>query len=168
MPSKKQKKASRKNIVAAQKRWQSMTHFHRALAQPQGRARLKPGSTGKGEFYHIVVRPKEEFTSFRNQDVGKKGHLERLAGRRSSGSWATQTWLIGKTDATVKNGKLIAKSPAAKKLFATLGSVPSWVKGDIFQAKDRRNIPEKDKPTLAQRRAQAKNIKKAQAARRRR
>ncbi|KKW35696.1 hypothetical protein A2852_00360 [Candidatus Adlerbacteria bacterium RIFCSPHIGHO2_01_FULL_54_23] len=51
--------------------------------------RKLPGTTGKGKFYRIEVRPKGDFFSFRNQDVGKKGGLERLAGRRSSGSWDT-------------------------------------------------------------------------------
>jgi hypothetical protein len=38
--------------------------------------------------------------------------------------------------------------------------------GDRFQAKPRPNVPEEEKPTPAQRRAQRQNIKKAQAARR--
>jgi hypothetical protein len=42
------------------------------------------------------------------------------------------------------------------------------VDGDRFHARPRRNIPEADKPTPAMRKAQAANIKKAQAAVRRR
>jgi hypothetical protein len=38
------------------------------------------------------------------------------------------------------------------------------VAGDRFKAKPRRDIPEEEKPTPAMRRAQAANIKKAQAA----
>jgi hypothetical protein len=45
-----------------------------------------------------------------------------------------------------------------------LGSEPIHVKGDIFEAKPRPNIPEAEKPTTAQRSAQMCNIKKAQAA----
>jgi hypothetical protein len=40
----------------------------------------------------IEVRPKSEFTSFRNHDIGEEGYLIRLVGRRSSGSWDTQAW----------------------------------------------------------------------------
>jgi len=46
-----------------------------------------------------------------------------------------------------------------------LGSKPKHVKGDIFEAKDKPNVPEKKKPTEAQKKAWAENIKKAQAAR---
>jgi len=42
------------------------------------------------------------------------------------------------------------------------------LKGDIFFAKPRQNIPEAEKPTARQRQAYRKNIKKAQRARRRR
>jgi hypothetical protein len=40
------------------------------------------------------------------------------------------------------------------------------VKGDIFEAKDRLNVPESKKPTQAQQRARLENVKKAQQARR--
>jgi hypothetical protein len=36
----------------------------------------------------------------------------------------------------------------------------------VFEAKDRPNVPESEKPTDAQKRARVKNIKKAQQARR--
>lgn len=119
------------------------------------------------KFYRIIVRPKGEFTSFRNQDVGKKGGLERLAGHRRSGSWDTTAWLVSKDDAHVRGGKLIITDPKIKLAIAkgTSGAIVH-VKDDIFHAHPRKNIPEKSKPTLAMRKAEAKNIKKAQAARR--
>jgi hypothetical protein len=40
------------------------------------------------------------------------------------------------------------------------------VAGDVFAAKDRPNILEREKPTAARQRARTENIKKAQAARR--
>lgn len=165
MATKKQQAAARENIKKAQAKWQSMTKRQHSLAQPEGRKRAKPGTTGEGEYYRIVVRPKEDFTTFRNQDVGEPGGLERISGRRSSGSWATQAWLINKEDAHIEGTTLVPDSDAAKKLLKTLGSMPVHEKGDIFTAKDRRNIPEKDKPTAAQRKAQKENIKKAQVAR---
>ncbi len=101
MASNKQKEAAKQNIKKAQQRWQGMTSRQRALAQPEGRKRAKPGTKGEGDYYRIVVRPKEEFTTFRYHDVGDKGHIIRLAGKRSSGSWDTQAWLISKGDAHV-------------------------------------------------------------------
>jgi hypothetical protein len=167
MATERQRAAARRNIRKAQAVWQGMTGRQHALAQPEGRRRARPGSKGGGAYYHIVVRPKHLFTSFRYQDVGEKGHLQRLSGHRSSGSWSTHAWLIAKEDAHIaEDGRLVPDSDDARELLKTLASPPQHEKGDIFTAKDRRNVPEDEKPTVAQRRAQSANIKKAQAARR--
>jgi len=165
MATKNQRTAAKANIKKAQQRWQSMTSRQRALAQPEGHQRAKPGTTGEGDYFRIVVRGKDEFTTFRYHDVGEKGHIQRLAGKRSSGSWDTQSWLISKADAHLEGDRLVPDSEDAKKLLATLGSKPRHIKGDVFEAKDRPNVPEKDKPTEAQTRARLANIKKAQQAR---
>lgn len=165
MATTKQIAAARQNIKKAQAAWQGMSKRQHSLAQPQGRSRARPGTRATGDYYRIEVRPKAEFVTFRNQDVGKPGGLERLAGKRSSGSWATQAWLVSKDDAHRDGDKLVADSQDAKNLLSKLGSEPVHQKGDIFTAKDRRNVPERDKPTAAQKTARAKNIKKAQAAR---
>ena len=47
----------------------------------QSPKRQKPGSTGEGEYYHIEVLPKTGFVAFRTQDVGKSGHIQRVAGK---------------------------------------------------------------------------------------
>jgi len=165
MATEKQRAAARRNIKKAQAAWQSMSHTQHARSQPQGRGRMKPGTGGGGEYYRIVVRPKEEFVTFRTQDVGGPGHIERLAGKRQSGSWDTQAWLVSKQDAHVEGDRLVPDTTDARNLFAKLGSEPTHVKGDVFRAKDRPNVPEREKPTAAQRRARMQNIKKAQAAR---
>ena len=166
MASKKQKSAAKRNIKKAQKKWKSMTKAQHARAQPQGRGRKKPGTGGKGKFYRVVVRPKGEFKNFRVQDIGSKGHIERVAGKRANGSWATQAWLIEKTDASVSGGTLVGRTKAAKDLLLKLRRKPKRVKGDVFEAGPRKNVPEKSKPTPAMKRAQKRNIKKAQAVRR--
>jgi hypothetical protein len=51
-------------------------------------------------------------------------------------------------------------------VIEALGPKPKHVKGDIFEAIDRPNIPENKKPTKAQQTARLENIKKAQQARR--
>lgn len=168
MATLKQKEAARENIRKAQRKWQSMTPREHALAQPEGRKRAKPGTKGEGDYFRIVVRPKEEFASFRYQDVGEKGHILRLAGKRSSGSWDTQVWLVSKEDAHVEGEKLVPDTQDARKLIETLGTAPRHVNGDIFEAKDRPNVPERNKPTPAQKRARQGNIQKAQQARRER
>ena len=122
--------------------------------------RKAPGLTGKGRFYRINVRPKGDFTSFRVQDVGKKGGLERLAGHRASGSWDTVTWLVEKKDAKVKNGHLIVTGTKAKSVLKNISGHIYHIKGDIFRAHPRKNVPEAAKPTAAMRRAWRANIKK--------
>lgn len=165
MATMKQRQAARKNIKKAQSRWRSMSSREHAHSQPQGPSRARPGAGG-GKFYRIEVRPKKEFVTFRTQDVGGKGHIERVAGKRESGSWATVAWLVGKEDAHVSGRKLVADSRDAKQLMKRLGSEPVRRSGDRFEAHDRPNVPERAKPTAAQKRARSANIKKAQAARR--
>ena len=133
----------------------------------KGRKRAKPGTKGEGDYFRIVVRPKDEFTTFRYHDVGEKGHILRLAVKRSSGSWDTQVWLISKEDAHLEGDTLVPDTEDARKVIEALGTKPKLVKGDIFEAKDRPNVPERKKPTEAQKRAWMENIKKAQLARRR-
>ncbi len=165
MATEKQTQVAKKNIKKAQARWKSMSSREHSMAQPEGRGRKKPGTTGKGNYYRVEVRPKDEFTTFRTQDVGEQGHLQRVAGKRSSGSWATSTWLISKEDAHVDEGKLVPDTKEAKDLLKKLGTKPVHLSGDRFKAKDRPNVPERAKPTPAQTRARRQNIKKAQAAR---
>lgn len=144
-----------------------MSSRARSRAQPEGRARAKPGAKQSGDFYHVEVRPKSEFETFRTHDVGKAGGIERVAGKRSSGSWSTQKWLIGKKHAHIDDGKLVGDSDDARSVLRRLGARPERVRGDRFKAKPRPNVPEKDKPTPAQQRARRRNIAKAQRARRR-
>jgi len=165
MATEKQRAAARQNIKKAQARWREMSPQQRARTQPQGRSRQKPGSTGKGSYYHVAIRPKTDFVTFRTQDVGEPGHVQRVAGKRSSGSWATVAWLISKEDAHVTKGELRPNTPGAREVLNKLGAKPVQVKGDRFEAKPRPNVPEESKPTSAQSRAQHSNIKKAQAAR---
>ena len=161
-----QKAAAKKNIGKAQTKWKSMTKRQHTLAQPQGRSRVKHGVTGKGKFYRIELRPKGEFKSFRVQDVGKKGGLERLAGKRGSGSWDTVSWLVSKMDARMTaDKKLVITGVKAKSVLKQISGHIHHLKGDIFIAHPK-NVPERMKPTMAQRRAQKTNIKKAQNARR--
>jgi hypothetical protein len=166
MTTEKQRTAAKTNIRKAQAAWQAMSPRQHAIAQPEGRARKKPGTSGEGNYYHVGVRPKKDFVTFRTQDVGEVGHIQRVAGKRSSGSWDTVKWLISKEDAHIEHEELVPDSDEARKILAELGSQPVHVKGDVFEAKPRPNVAEKDKPTPAQKRARSENIKKAQAARR--
>jgi len=161
MTTDKHKETAKENIKKAE-----MTPRKRTAAQPEGRKRAKPGTKGEGAYFRIGVRSKEQFTTFRYHDVGEKGHILRLAGKRSSGSWDTQVWLIGKDDAHIEGDTLVADTDDARSLIEDLGSKPKHVKGDVFEAKDRPNVPESEKPTEAQQKARLENIKKARQTRR--
>jgi hypothetical protein len=167
MTTAKQRTAAKTNIRKAQAAWASMSSRQHAVAQPEGRARKKPGTGGEGNYFHVEVRRSDDFVTFRTQDVGEPGHIQRVAGKRGSGSWDTVKWLISKDDAHVDHGKLVPDSSEAEKVLSELGSQPVHLKGDIYEAKPRPNVAENEKPTPAQKRARSENIKKAQAARRR-
>ena len=127
-------------------------------------SRKKPGSTGRGEYYHIEVRSAGDFVSFQTQDVGRPGHIQRVAGRRPTGYWATVKWLIGKEDAHVQGTQLVADTKDAREVIEQLGSQPVHVVGDRFKARPRGKIPESANATPAPPPARRKNVKKAQAA----
>ena len=137
-----------------------------ATIAPVQHRRAKPGAKGGGRFFHVEVRPSKEFVAFRVQAFGSG--IERVAGRRADGSWDTAAWLIAKDCAHLARGRLVPDSAAAERMLDRLGSVPVHTSGDRFRAKPRRKIPESEKPTPAMRRAQLANIKKAQAALRKR
>jgi hypothetical protein len=96
--------------------------------------RASPGSSGTGRFYHVVIRPKEEFKTFRVQDVGMKGGLERVAGKRADGTWDTEAWLIEKKDAKVVGGKLVITEPKAKSILKQIDGPIRHIEGDIWKA----------------------------------
>jgi hypothetical protein len=144
--------------MATQK--QSQTASKKSASKSQGSRRQKPGSGGQGNYYHIEVRDGGEFETFRTQDVGDPGHVQRVSGKRASGSWATVKWLIGKEDAHVEDGKLVGDTKDAKDLLKKLRTKPVKIRGDRFEAKPRRNVPERSKPTAAQTRAGRQNSKK--------
>ena len=111
---------------------------------------------------------------------GRKGEFKTLPhpGRRrntaaSSASpvaaraahWDTQKWLIGKRHAHIEHGRLVADTDDARQVIdaARLRAAPH--RGRPLPGQAAPNVPEKDKPTPAQKRARRENIKKAQAAR---
>jgi len=106
-----------------------------AQSQTKTTTRRKPGSTGEGDYYHVEVRPKTGFVTFRTQDVGRRGHIQRVAGKKSSGTWETVKWLIAKQDAHVRGDKLVPDTKGAKDLIKELGVQPVHVSGDRFKAR---------------------------------
>lgn len=91
-------------------------------------SRAEAGLRGTGNFYRIEINSKKEFVKFRYQDVGERGHIERLAGQRDNGEWHTHAWLIDKKDAHIENNSLIPDADDAKELFKKqFRSTPNFV-----------------------------------------
>lgn len=99
--------------------------------------RKAPGSSGQGEYYHIELRPDDDFVTYRTQDVGDPGHIQRVAGKREGGSWATVKWLIAKEDAHVEGDRLVGDTSDAKDVLKSLRSRATHKTGDRFEAKVR-------------------------------
>ena len=149
--------------VARQRQSEKQTN---RKAQTKKKTRKAPGSTGQGDYYHVEVRPGEEFVTFQTQDMGRRGHIQRVTGRRLSGYWTTVKWLIGKDDAHIQDEQLIPDTKAAKEVIKELGSQPVHLIGDRFRAKPNPNSSETINPTPSQRQTQRENIKKVQTTRR--
>ncbi len=163
-PTKKQKEAAQENVKKAQRKWKQMSSKERSRRQPEGQKREEPGGGGEGEYFHVEVRSKDDFERFRTHDVGNTGRTQRVAGQRPNGNWATVKWLIRKEDAHTENGKLVGDTDTVRDVLSDLGATPKHRKADKFTAEPRPNVPEKEKPTQAQKRARQQNIKKAQRA----
>lgn len=143
-----------------QKRTDKQNHKKTQVKDP---ARGKPGSSGKGDYYHVEVRPGEKFVSFRTQEVGRRGQIQRVTGQRFSGYWTTVKWLIGKEEAHVQDAKLVPDTKAAKEVIQQLGSQPvHWI-GDRFRAKPDPNAPESTDLTVNRK---GENSRKAPTTRR--
>jgi hypothetical protein len=134
------------------------------MSASRQKTRAKPGSTGKGEYYHIQVLPKADFVTFQTQDMGRRGHIHRVAGQRPSGYWSTVKWLIDKDDAHVQDNRLVADTKAAKDVIKQLGSEPVRMLGDLFKARPRPSFREEARS--ARTRTRSETAKKSQATRR--
>lgn len=166
MSTEKQREAARENIKKAQQAWQDMSSKERSESQAEGRERTKPGRGGEGDYFHIGVRDKNKFKTFRTHDVGDEGGLQRVAGQRESGSWDTVKWLVSKDYAHREGNRLVPDKRAARELFDELGAEPQHVEGDFYAARPRLDAPRKNKPSEAQKRARKENLEKAREARR--
>jgi hypothetical protein len=124
-----------------------------AVQPAEGLKRRRPGTTGEGHYYHIEIRSKRNFQDFRTEDVGRKGHIQRVAGQRANGTWETVKWLIAKTDAHIEDGRLVPESRNARMVFKELASDPVHVKGDRFKTIGRQAAPKKAKPAARRQRA---------------
>jgi hypothetical protein len=129
----------------------------RTTRRAQPKARRRAGS-GRGKFFHIELRPKSDFTEFRTHDVGRKGGIERVAGRRAGGSWSTQKWLIAKNQAHIEGDSLVGDTADARQVLSLLGSHPKRIRADRFGVEGGAQERASARPSQAPRRAGLPNI----------
>lgn len=90
-----------------------------------------------GEYYRIILRPREMFVSFQIHEPDQPNMLLRLSGKRKDGSWSTQAWLINKSGAHVEGDRLVADAEEVKKLLKGLGTNVIQIDEDIFKTEAR-------------------------------
>lgn len=100
--------------------------------------------------------------------MGRPGGIQRVAGKRGSGSWDTQKWLISKDEAHQVRGRLVGDTANARHVLEELGSEPMHVAGDRFKASPRRTAAQSEKPARTTKQTRRSTTRKAQASRRKR
>ena len=94
---------------------------------------MESDSEDRRRTFHIVVKPKGDFVSFRTIELGQG--LERLEGRRPGSppdTWEIVAWLIDKACAHNERGRLVADSAAAQAVLDEVGAL-KHVRGDRFK-----------------------------------
>jgi len=135
------------------------------LTQAGSRAHKSSQNKNTGNYYHIEIRPRADFVAFRTQDVGRRGHIQRVGGQWSTGYWTTVKWLISKEDAHFQAGVLVPDTPAAKEVLDQLGSRPIHMLGDRFKARPQPNVSEPEGPVAASKRKPQAKAKKPRVTR---
>jgi hypothetical protein len=134
MPTHKHKSVFRKNVAAARRAWERVGSPSRARPAAAARARVRANLRTGGDFYHVEVRPKGRFRSFRTEAVGRRAGIECISGRRPDGRWEPQKWLIGKEHAHVEDGVLVPDTADVRRALGALESAPHRVRGDRFKS----------------------------------
>lgn len=73
----------------------------------------------KGQQIRIRMKSPKKFTAFRTHDLGRKGRLQRIAGRTHKGKWETQAWRINLKD--YENYKDVSRDISSLR-------IPAWKK----------------------------------------
>ncbi len=104
--------------------------------------RKQPGSTSRGNYFHIEISPKTEFEAFYTKDIGRIGHsLLVLGKRKSDGKWVGQKLLINKNDAYIsERGRLESEDPSIMRMLNNLDGDILHKTMDIFYVRKHNNL----------------------------
>jgi len=90
----------------------------------------------KGTYFRINVRPRNQFVEFNSEYVDKDNGIQQIVGKKPTGEWLTQSWIIDKSAAHVKSGALIADTKSVSKLLMVLDGSIKHIEGDVFELTD--------------------------------
>ncbi len=108
--------------------------------KPLHSERATNSSGEESNFYHLALRPADQFTIFRTHDVGLNGHTLRVSAKKHGTRWVTQEWLVNKADAHIEGDHLVADEPSVQKFISKLGTAPRRIEGDRFVVKPKRHV----------------------------
>jgi hypothetical protein len=87
----------------------------------------------EGSYYRIIVRPREDFKSFKSETPTINNTIQQINGKNAEGQWSTQSWLIHKDGAHIDSGKLVPDNKAVRRLLQVLDGHVVHIKDDVFQ-----------------------------------
>jgi len=82
-----------------------------------------PKAVLKKNYWHIRLEDPAKFDreTFRTQDVGRKKHSMRVAGvRKRTGKWATQKWMLAKSDVELSRGTIAGKDVKTQRIIQSI------------------------------------------------
>jgi hypothetical protein len=120
------------SITEAQRIWRRMSSEYCINISKTLRERRVLLMQQSKNYFRIIVRPEDKYKSFRHKDIGAQGRIIRVSGRKNSGSWDTQAWLISKDYAYQEDEKLIAESDEVRDLFEGFSGPPKRLEGDTY------------------------------------
>lgn len=89
----------------------------------------------KGQYYRIVVRPRDSFTAFKSEPMSDDGMLQQIHGRLPNKKWTTHAWLVDQKGANKKGSTLVGTTASVTHLFRVLNKKITHVEDDIYKLK---------------------------------
>ena len=100
----------------------------------RGLVRKEPGEGGRGKYYHILLRSKAGFLTFRTRPTPNTQGVLEVLGKRPNGEWETQKILLKKRLATQDGRHLTVHLVSAKNALPILREPIRQMHDDLYFA----------------------------------
>jgi hypothetical protein len=127
------------NFQEAREAWACRNRAEQVPPPAEGPGQAAPLPGDGYEYYRIILRPNDDFETFRYQDIGRPGHIQRLSGKHLGGYWDDQAWLISKGDAHLAGDTLVADTTEARHVLEAFSPLVH-VGGNIFKGRPRQDM----------------------------